>query len=100
MQLNKLAGEVAGADSIRKPQGAPVPNAPGVAPDAESKGDRVQISDAGRALSADASAEHASESTLDPKQVDDIRAKILSGAYNSLEMAHNVARSILRSGDL
>jgi hypothetical protein len=38
--------------------------------------------------------------TLDQSRIDDIRGKILSGAYHSLATAEQIARHILRSGDL
>ena len=41
---------------------------------------------------------HASE--LDPHRIDEIRNRILAGAYQTNEMAEQVARAILRSGDL
>jgi hypothetical protein len=59
----------------------------------------VQISDAGLALATDGTAAQAS-SQLDPARADQIRSNILSGAYNSLGMADQVARSVIRSGDL
>ena len=34
------------------------------------------------------------------RRLTDIRARVLSGAYHSLEMAEQVARAILRSGDV
>jgi len=37
---------------------------------------------------------------LDPQRADQIRSSILSGAYNSLKMADQVARAVIRSGDL
>jgi anti-sigma28 factor (negative regulator of flagellin synthesis) len=100
MQVNKFQGEIARPDAVQKPQGTPPVGAPGSgeSPDAR-RNDHVQISDAGRALSSDAS-ESSTKSELDPARADEIRSKILSGAYNSLAMANDVARSILRSGDL
>jgi len=101
MQVNKFAGEIARPDAVQKTTpAAPAATPERTAPDGPRRGDGVEISDAGRAL-AGASAESApSSSTLDAKRVDDIRSKILSGAYNSLSVAHSVAQSILRSGDL
>jgi anti-sigma28 factor (negative regulator of flagellin synthesis) len=67
----------------------PTPQAPA--------GDKVQISDAGRALAAKA-AETGSE--LTPERIAEVREKILSGAYNSLEIVDQVARNMVASGDI
>lgn len=103
MQVNKTQGDIARTQAAQRAQqgGVPIP----VASDpiaAVSRVDAVQISDAGRALSgSDASTDAASNAEgLDPRRADEIRTRILSGAYNSVEMADQVARSILRSGDL
>lgn len=100
MQVNK-PGEIARTEAVQRTQQtvAPAP-ANTDAPAAVQRTDAVQISDAGRALSGsdvDASGEAGS---LDPRRADEIRSRILSGAYNSVEMADQVARSILHSGDL
>jgi hypothetical protein len=101
MQVNKLPGEITRPDAVQKPQGVtPVgPSGAGDSPDVR-RNDQVQISDAGRALSSDGTTEGTKSSDLDPARADAIRSKILSGAYNSLSMAHDVASAILRSGDL
>lgn len=102
MQVNKTQGDIARTQAAqRAPQGGvPIP----VASDpvaAVSRVDAVQISDAGRALSgSDASTDAGEAKGLDPRRADEIRTRILSGAYNSVEMASQVAQSILRSGDL
>lgn len=56
--------------------------------------DSVQISDAGRRLSAEA------REALDPERVTELRQKVLSGAYNTLDVVDQVARRILTRGDL
>ena len=101
MQVNKSPGEIARTEAAQRTQQtvAPTP-ATTEAPAAVRRVDAVQISDVGRALSgndADASSE---AGALDPRRADEIRSRVLSGAYNSVEMADQVARSILRSGDL
>lgn len=101
MQVNKTPGEIARTEAAQRAQQtvAPAP-ATTEAPAAVRRVDAVQISDVGRALSgndADASSE---AGALDPRRADEIRSRVLSGAYNSVEMADQVARSILRSGDL
>jgi hypothetical protein len=64
---------------------------------AVDRSDKVQISDAGRALAArdgDAAAE------LTPARAASIRGRVLSGAYDTLEVVDSVARRLLESGDL
>ncbi len=98
MHVNKIQGSVA-TDAIQRAQQVALPQGP-VDPVAPARGaDAVQISDAGLALASQGTASQ-SAATLDPQRVDQIRSNILSGAYNSLEMADQVARSVIRSGDL
>jgi negative regulator of flagellin synthesis FlgM len=58
------------------------------------KSDSVQISDEARRLSAE------QKDSVDPERVNELRQKVLSGAYNSLDMVDQVARRILTRGDL
>jgi flagellar biosynthesis anti-sigma factor FlgM len=58
------------------------------------KSDSVQISDEARRLSAE------QKESVDPERVNELRQKVLSGAYNSLDMVDQVARRILTRGDL
>lgn len=62
------------------------------------RSDKVEISDAGRALAARDGV--ADSSTVDPTRTSEIRGRILSGAYNTLDVVDSVARRILDSGDL
>ena len=98
MHVHKIQGGVA-ADALQRTQQSTSTNGP-VDPVASIRGvDAVQISGAGLALaSQDTTAE--STTSLDPQRADQIRSNILSGAYNSLETADQVARAIVRSGDL
>ena len=54
--------------------------------------DSVEISNQGRSLSSAAS--------VDPERVAELRRKVYEGAYNSLDLVDQVARRIIRSGDL
>jgi hypothetical protein len=54
----------------------------------------VQFSDIGKSLSASQSDE------LSPERVQELRAKVMQGAYNSLDVVEQVARRVLDSGDL
>lgn len=58
------------------------------------KSDSVQISDAGRRLNAEV------REAIDPERVAELRQKVLSGAYNTLDVVDQVARRILTRGDL
>lgn len=66
------------------------------------RSDKVQISDAGRRLAAQTNDASAAEARpeLTPERVDAFRQKILSGAYNSVEVVEQVARKMLASGDI
>jgi anti-sigma28 factor (negative regulator of flagellin synthesis) len=66
---------------------------PADAPKGEAKSDRVQISDAGRALSAQGS------EGLSADRLAQIRGRVQAGAYNSLAIVDEVARRILEARD-
>jgi anti-sigma28 factor (negative regulator of flagellin synthesis) len=98
MHVNKVTPATT-AEALQRAQQIPASQAP-VDPVAPSRGaDAVQLSDAGLAM-ASKGAQQDPVTTLDPQRADSIRASILSGAYNSLEMADQVARAVIRSGDL
>jgi hypothetical protein len=67
------------------------------APSATDRSDKVEISDAGRALAARDGEETRG---LDPARAARIRGRVLSGAYDTLEVVDAVARRLLDSGDL
>lgn len=102
MQVNKTAGDLARTEAVQRPeQAGSAPTPSGSAAPAVRRTDAVQISDEGRALAADQGGEAApAHAGVDPARAAEIRSRILSGAYHSVEMADNVARAILRSGDL
>jgi negative regulator of flagellin synthesis FlgM len=99
MHVNKIAADIVRTDAVQRVQSAAAPEGPNdpVAPTRAA--DAVQISDAGFALASEVVSSSAA-SSLDPARADQIRSKVLSGAYNSLEMADQVARAVIRSGDL
>ena len=66
-------------------------------PSAVDRSDKVSISDAGRALAAREGSEPAA---MDPARAERIRDRVLSGAYDTLEVVDAVARRLLASGDL
>ena len=67
-------------------------------PASTDRSDKVQISDAGRALAARGG--DRAQSELDPVRAAGIRDRILSGAYDTIEVVDAVARRLLASGDL
>jgi hypothetical protein len=63
------------------------------------RADSVRISDAGRALAA-RETDRTVAAGLDPVRASHIRNRVLSGAYDSLDVVDTVARRLLKSGDL
>ncbi len=78
----------------------PRPGDPGARPPVppRDKSDTVQISQAGRSLANQL--ESQKPDTLAPERVAELRSKVLSGAYNSLDVVDTVARRILSRGEL
>ena len=65
-----------------------------------SRGDRVDISDAGRVLSSKGSLLNDMLSVQTSERLATIQRRIDSGAYDTPEMAEEVAHRLLASGDL
>ena len=63
------------------------------------RADKVEISHAGRALAA-RETDRTVEAGLDPIRASHIRNRVLSGAYDALDVVDTVARRLLQSGDL
>lgn len=88
---NRTPGAI--SESQQQPsQPSSQPNTTGPA-----RSDSVQISAEGRSLASRAESEAGS---LDPDRVAELRNKVLTGAYNSLDVVDQVARRILTRGDL
>lgn len=66
---------------------------------APARVDRVEISEAGRALSAQ-SVEATGGDELSADRISELRQRVLGGAYNSLEVVDQVARRMLQRGDI
>ena len=83
-----------------QPADAPERAVSPVAPTSSStdRSDKVQISDAGRALAARGSDRVTAD--LDPARAASIRHRIISGAYDTVQVVDAVARRLLASGDL
>jgi negative regulator of flagellin synthesis FlgM len=58
------------------------------------RSDSVSISDAGRRLTT------GQAESIDPERVAELRTKVLTGAYNTLDVVDQVSRRILQRGDL
>jgi len=67
-------------------------------PASVDRSDKVSISDAGRALAARDGTTDAAP--LDPARASRIRDRVLSGAYDTLEVVDAVARRLLDTGSL
>jgi hypothetical protein len=72
------------------------PAAPALA--VTDRSDKVQISDAGRALAAREA--DGKVGSFDSTRAEQIRSRVLYGAYDSLEVVDALARRLLESGDL
>ena len=60
------------------------------------KSDSVQFSSAGRSMAGRLQGDQ----DFDPERVAELRTKVLTGAYNTLDVVDQVARRILSRGDL
>jgi len=74
------------------------PESTGPSSSRPSRTDSVEISSAGRALAGVDSTEESSTS-LTPERLAELRQRVLEGAYNSVDLADQVARRILDRGD-
>ena len=103
MQVNKIAGEIARTDALQRvhaPSSAPAPAGVASGEAATPRTDGVQISDTGRALASSTVPDEAVPTDIDALRANELRTKIFTGAYNALDSAEQVARAIIRSGDL
>jgi hypothetical protein len=101
MRINESNPEFLRSDQLKGVRGAGAEGGPKDAAQpaaAVTRSDKVQISDAGRALAAKASEESPKE--LSAERATEIRQRILSNAYDSLEMVDQVARRMLARGDI
>lgn len=102
MKITHSSSEIHRTDLTREvqrtPPGRERDGSADLAGTASGRGDRVQISNAGRALAAQSSGE--ATDSLTPERIAEVRERILSGAYNSLDVVDQVARKMLASGDI
>lgn len=91
-----LRPETTRPTSIDGPENTPIrPSAP--TPSSADRSDKVQISNAGRALAARGDALAPAAGAAD--RTSTIRGRVLNGAYDTLEVVDAVARRLLDSGD-
>jgi negative regulator of flagellin synthesis FlgM len=108
MRINRGSPEMQQAElasRVREPLAKPTPTGSGPAQPvaAVPRVDRVEISDAGRALAAQAGGTEASAEAgreMSPDRVNELRQRVLSGAYDSLAVVDQVARRMLQNGDV
>ncbi len=62
------------------------------------KADSVQFSESGKTMARKLQSEQ--RDALDPERTAELRRKVLTGAYNTLDVVDQVARRILQRGDL
>ena len=104
MRINRNSAEVQQAELANRARetARPAPAGGGaaqpVAPAART--DRVEISDAGRALAAKDGPASGDRAELSPERVAELRQRVLSGAYDSLQVVDQVARRMLDAGDV
>ena len=102
MRINPNGNTVQQAEQVSRVResanrNTPAGGAPAIPAAAPARVDRVEISEAGRALAAKG-AEGSGEMSAD--RVAELRQRVLGGAYNSLEVVDQVARRLLDSGDV
>ena len=99
MRIDKLNADVVRSDVTRElRRDEENPNAEVVEPGQEvARVDRVEISDAGRALAAEA---EATQESIQPEKVREFRQMVVGGKYDRPEVIAEVARRMEASGDL
>ena len=102
MRINPNGNTVQQAEQVSRVResanrATPAGGSPATPATAPARVDRVEISDAGRALAA-----QGGEATgeLGADRVAELRQRVLSGAYNSLDVVDQVARRLLDTGDV
>ena len=102
MRINPNGNTVQQAEQVSRVRESanrttPAGGSPATPSAAPPRVDRVEISEAGRALAA-----HGGEATgtLGADRLSELRQRVLGGAYNSLDVVDQVARRLLDSGDV
>jgi anti-sigma28 factor (negative regulator of flagellin synthesis) len=101
MKINPNASELLRSEQTRAArQAESATPRPEQAPARSStpRSDSVQISDAGRALASRTDGAEGAE--LSAERVAELRRRVLEGAYNSVQLAGEVAQRMLQRGDV
>lgn len=95
MRINDIGGDYLKPDALKGRTATEGPARDATQPTGAPKpADSIRISDEARALARGEAGE------TDASRIDQIRTRILEGAYDSLESVDQLARRILASGDL
>jgi hypothetical protein len=102
MQVNKSNGDVPRIEtpSVRPSTAPAVSDVPVESAAPIRRVDEVEISTAGRVLAGDQPPDPALDVGLEADRVSELRGRVVSGSYLTLDVAESTARSILQSGDL
>lgn len=102
MTINHILPSEIRANELKRSNGAEQSRTKGKAQEASpgSRSDRVEISQEGRILSAKANEATEGAQSLSQDVLEEIQKRIEDGTYDSPEVAEEVARQILNSGDL
>jgi anti-sigma28 factor (negative regulator of flagellin synthesis) len=102
MTINHVLPSQVRASGIQRPKGEGNTNGKDESDSVSSGGrsDRVEISPEGRILSTQAQSSLDEVEDLSQEQVTLIRQRIQDGTYDSPEVAEEVARQLLNTGDL
>lgn len=103
MKINNSGSDILRAGYARGTRGSTEAGSGPVAPTQPAApvtrtGDRVEISDEGRALAA--ASTHGKDGALSPERVSELRQRVLAGAYNSVQVVDEIARRMLDRGDI
>jgi anti-sigma28 factor (negative regulator of flagellin synthesis) len=101
MTINHVLPSQVRASGVQRPKGEDDSKVRKDSDESPSRGrtDTVEISSEGRVL-ASRSQEVQGEGSLSPERLKEVRGRVDDGTYDSAEVAEEVARRILRSGDL
>ena len=104
MRINPTTSHIQQAEQVSRTRATgsatPAAGTPTAPAPAASRQDRVEISDAGRALAAQQGGEAEAGGAMSAERLAELRQRVLGGAYNSLAVVDQVARRMLQSGDV
>jgi len=102
MTINHILPSEIRANELKRSNGTGQNRAKGTSQEAapEARSDRVEISQEGLTLSAKANDETEGAQSLSKDVLEEVHRRIEDGTYDSPEVAEEVARQILNSGDL